>query len=75
MASPVFQVPGAVAALKRGALCKFRLHAFGVINHLSRHPASAAALVEAGFVGDILSSLPLDERGADLPPEQEAIVA
>ena len=34
------KTPGAVEALKVAA-CKFQLHAFGVINHLSRSPESA----------------------------------
>jgi hypothetical protein len=49
---PLTQIPH--LARIQIACVKFKLHAFGVINHLSRCKQAAQALVDDGFVNDVL---------------------
>mmetsp|Transcript_46791 Transcript_46791/g.146711 ORF Transcript_46791/g.146711 Transcript_46791/m.146711 type:complete len:398 (-) Transcript_46791:23-1216(-) len=67
------QVPGSIRALKKSAK-KFKLHAFGVINHLSRCPLVSEILLKEGFVEDIL--LPALRAKCDTSSnENEATIA
>lgn len=67
-------VPGSMDALKASAK-KFKLHSFGVINHLSRCPAASRALIKHGFVEDVLHpALDVGEE-VELSVEQEATIA
>lgn len=67
-------VPGSMDALKASSK-KFKLHSFGVINHLSRCPAASKALIAHGFVEDVLL-LALDvSEEEELTVEQEATIA
>ncbi len=65
--------------LLQGATRRFKLHAFGVINHLSRFKPIAEAMVNAGFVDEILipAVSGADPGGAssELSLEEEATVA
>jgi hypothetical protein len=66
-------VPGSLDALKASSKT-FRLHSFGVINHLSRCPAASKALIEHGFVEDVLQPA-LEVGEEELTVEQEATIA
>eukprot|EP00286_Rhodomonas_abbreviata_P000483 CAMPEP_0181291150 /NCGR_PEP_ID=MMETSP1101-20121128/1809_1 /TAXON_ID=46948 /ORGANISM="Rhodomonas abbreviata, Strain Caron Lab Isolate" /LENGTH=391 /DNA_ID=CAMNT_0023395513 /DNA_START=191 /DNA_END=1366 /DNA_ORIENTATION=- len=66
-------VPESVDALKASTK-KFRLHSFGVINHLSRCPVASAALLEHGFVEEILYPA-LEAVDENLTVEDEATIA
>eukprot|EP00960_Hanusia_phi_P050120 760006-Hanusia_phi.AAC.5 len=67
------QVPGSIQALKECSK-KYKLHAFGVINHLSRCPDVSKILLREGFVEDIL--LPaLQARCDTSSSESEATIA
>jgi hypothetical protein len=63
--------------LLQGATRRFKLHAFGVINHLSRFKTIAEAMVNAGFVDEILIPAVCGAGGAssELSLEEEATVA
>jgi hypothetical protein len=65
---------------QRAAL-KFKLHAFGVINHLSRFRSIAVTLVESNFVDEILcpalhaAERPEEDDAGEPTLEQEATLA
>jgi len=65
--------PGSMDALKASSI-KFKLHSFGVINHLSRCPEASKALIAHGFVEDVLYPA-LDVGDEPLSVEQEATIA
>jgi len=66
-------VPGSMDALKASSI-KFKLHSFGVINHLSRCPAASRELIAHRFVEDVLYPA-LDVGDEPLTVEQEATIA
>jgi hypothetical protein len=67
------KVPGSLDALKASSK-KFKLHSFGVINHLSRCPEASKALIAHGFVDDVLDPALVVHR-TPLAVEQEATIA
>mmetsp|Transcript_39631 Transcript_39631/g.93863 ORF Transcript_39631/g.93863 Transcript_39631/m.93863 type:complete len:392 (-) Transcript_39631:78-1253(-) len=67
------QVEGSVDALKASTK-KFRLHSFGVINHLSRCPVASEALLKHNFVEEILYPA-LEVVDQNLTVEDEATIA
>jgi len=64
---------GSMDALKASSR-KFKLHSFGVINHLSRCDVGSKALVAHGFIDDVLHPA-LDVKNEPLTVEQEATIA
>ncbi len=65
--------PGSMQALKASSR-KFKLHSFGVINHLSRCDEGIKALVAHGFIDEVLNPA-LDVKSEPLTVEQEATIA
>ena len=64
----------------QGATRRFKLHAFGVINHLSRFKPIAEAMVRAGFIEELLfpavcGAESCSASTTELSLEQEATVA
>mmetsp|Transcript_29855 Transcript_29855/g.46805 ORF Transcript_29855/g.46805 Transcript_29855/m.46805 type:complete len:403 (-) Transcript_29855:322-1530(-) len=67
------RVRGSVQALKASTK-KFKLHSFGVINHLSRSAGASEALMKHRFVEDVLYPA-LEVGDTNLSVEEEATIA